>query len=174
MSGGAGFPIKTFDNNYSKVVYFNGTDPNTATVFSSKNPVGVVDEPNLKNNKGYTYVGTDYKTWFSDGNSYSTYIYSGGGVTVKQPLYLQFNSIPLVQGDNVINISDTADLGNFTTGDKAISAEALANGVSVFINNGSGYYKNNTFKIYAVTDTSVNIYSPTVQTVMVTITCKLA
>ena len=58
------------------VVYFNSTDPSTATIFDTANPP-VTNNDALKNLDCATYVsGVDGSIWTSNGTTYQTKIYS--------------------------------------------------------------------------------------------------
>lgn len=52
-------------------VYFNDLDPNTGTIFSFETPP-LIDNPSLKGDPDYVYVGTDGVSWFWNGTSYVT------------------------------------------------------------------------------------------------------
>jgi hypothetical protein len=58
-----------FDN----VVYFNNTNPTSATIFDLNNPPTTNDN-SLKNRNDVIYIGTNASTWTSNMLSYSTYI----------------------------------------------------------------------------------------------------
>jgi hypothetical protein len=56
-------------------VYFDSTDPSTATIFDSANPP-VTNNDALKNLDCAVYIGTDGSVWTSDGTNYKTKSYS--------------------------------------------------------------------------------------------------
>lgn len=56
-------------------VYFDGTDPSTATIFDTVNPP-VTNNDALKNQDCAIYIGEDGSVWTSDGTTYSTKVYS--------------------------------------------------------------------------------------------------
>jgi hypothetical protein len=56
-------------------VYFNGTDPSTATIFDTANPP-VTNDNALKLKDCAVYVGTDGGVWTSNGTTYATKVYS--------------------------------------------------------------------------------------------------
>lgn len=55
-------------------VYFDGTDPSTATIFDTANPP-VTNNNALKNQDCAIYIGEDGSVWTSDGNAYWTKTY---------------------------------------------------------------------------------------------------
>jgi hypothetical protein len=57
------------------VIYFNSTDPSTATIFDTANPP-VTNNNALKNLDCGLYIGSDGSAWTSNGTSYSTKVYS--------------------------------------------------------------------------------------------------
>lgn len=56
-------------------VFFNGTDPATATIFDNANPPAL-DKEELKNVDCSIYIGTDGSVWSSDGTTYSLKLYN--------------------------------------------------------------------------------------------------
>lgn len=56
-------------------VYFDSTDPSTATIFDSANPPTTNNDA-LKNLDCAVYIGTDGSVWTSDGTTYKTKTYS--------------------------------------------------------------------------------------------------
>lgn len=58
---------------FSQTVYFNSTNPSTATIFSLENPP-IVNNNALKDLDTAIYIGNDQSTWTSNGTSYSTYV----------------------------------------------------------------------------------------------------
>jgi len=57
--------------NYSKIVYVNNTNPNSATIFDLENPPTVNDNA-LKTDTANLYIGTDASTWVYNGSIYIT------------------------------------------------------------------------------------------------------
>lgn len=64
---------------FTKIVYFNSTNPATATIFDIENPP-VTNDNALKNNVNYLYIGTDASTWVykTSPAGYVTYIVTSG------------------------------------------------------------------------------------------------
>jgi hypothetical protein len=58
---------------YATVVFFNSTNPATATIFDTENPP-LTNDDGLKNLDSAIYIGTNGSTWNSNGTVYSTYI----------------------------------------------------------------------------------------------------
>lgn len=56
---------------YATIVYFNSTNPTTATIFDNVNPP-VTNDPLLEDNVANLYIGTDNSTWVYNGTNYST------------------------------------------------------------------------------------------------------
>ncbi len=56
---------------YATIVYFNSTNPTTATIFDNVNPP-VTNDPLLEGNVANLYIGTDNSTWVYNGTNYST------------------------------------------------------------------------------------------------------
>jgi len=57
---------------FAKVVYFNNTDINAATIFDIENPP-ITNDNTLKNDASNLYIGTDGKTWVWNGSAYIAY-----------------------------------------------------------------------------------------------------
>jgi len=57
--------------NYSKIVYVNNINPNSATIFDLENPPTVNDNA-LKTDTANLYIGTDASTWVYNGSIYIT------------------------------------------------------------------------------------------------------
>lgn len=58
--------------NFTKLIYVNSTNPNTATIFDTLTPP-TVNGLELDSNSNYAYIGTDGKTWVWNGSSYISY-----------------------------------------------------------------------------------------------------
>jgi hypothetical protein len=69
---------------YSNIVYFNSTDPETATIFDTNNPP-VTNNDALKNDVTNLYIDTDSGTWVYDSESstYKTEAVTTGGSNFK-------------------------------------------------------------------------------------------
>jgi len=57
--------------NYSKIVYVNNVNPNSATIFDLENPPTINDNA-LKTDTANLYIGTDASTWVYNGSIYIT------------------------------------------------------------------------------------------------------
>ncbi len=56
---------------YATVVYFNDTNPATATIFDDENPP-TINDPLLKDDTDNLYIGNDASTWVYNGSIYVT------------------------------------------------------------------------------------------------------
>jgi len=102
--------------NYSKIVYVNNIDPNSATIFDLNNPP-VTNDNLLKSDVANLYVGTDASGWVYNSTSLTYVSKSVTGV-------LSNNAIPKSSAVGLINssISDTGtgaggivNINNFVT-----------------------------------------------------------
>lgn len=71
-SGGEAVQVERVAPDFTKVVYVNGTDPNTATVFDEVNPP-VTHDASLEAGDDNLYIGTDGRTWTWSVLGYATY-----------------------------------------------------------------------------------------------------
>lgn len=115
--------IQPLTENFTNVVYFNSTNPSTATIFDLNNPP-VVNDNALKNNTANLYIGTDASTW--------VYKTTPAGYTT----YVQPSSTPFF-----IN-GTTVDAGSNKTSIIYRNADVISNGVR--IGRGSGNISTNT------------------------------
>ena len=84
---------------YAGLVYFNGTNPNSSTVFDDVNPP-VANDPALQSNDDYLFVGTDGKTWIYNA---STGQYTAYNTPANTEWYYQ-NTTTDAGGDKVNSI----------------------------------------------------------------------
>jgi len=63
--------LASIPENYSKIVYVNDVNPNSATIFDLENPPTVNDNA-LKTDTANLYIGTDASTWVYNGSIYIT------------------------------------------------------------------------------------------------------
>lgn len=71
-SGGEAVQVERVAPDFSKVVFFNGTNPNAATVFDDVNPP-VTHDASLQADDDNVYIGTDGRTWTWGPLGYGTY-----------------------------------------------------------------------------------------------------
>ena len=124
---GEGFKIETPLTGFSKIVYFNGNDANSATVFSIKKTSPLVnDNEYLQNNDDYLYIGEDNSVWISNGGGYS--LSNGNNL---------YNSNGTLTNDRTINqnnkrLTFTSNLVNgFSVDGSTFSIDALNNMVGM-------------------------------------------
>ena len=71
-SDGEAVQVEKVASDFSNVVYVNGTNPNTATVFDDENPP-VTHDASLQADDDNLYIGTDGRTWTWSGSGYVAY-----------------------------------------------------------------------------------------------------
>lgn len=100
-------------SSFSNIVYFNATNPNSATIFDLNNPP-TTNNDGLKANDSNLYVGTDGNLWVwnSASNSYVSYVENAPYVVHAHSPAAQ--SIPTSVSGNLANFGTT--LSNNTAG----------------------------------------------------------
>jgi hypothetical protein len=110
---------------YATIVYFNSTNPTTATIFDNVNPP-VTNDPLLEDNVANLYIGTDNSTWVYNGTNYSTKV-----VPASSNFYI--NGTNTDAGNNKTSaISRTGSISVGTEESIAIYGEGTVAGVHGF------------------------------------------
>ena len=105
---GEGFKIETPLTGFSKIVYFNGNNPNSATIFSTTKTSPLVNDTEyLKNNDDYLYIGEDNNTWLSNGGGYDTFY---GNKDVPSILIQKKNLTTTLNSGNTLNLFSLINL----------------------------------------------------------------
>jgi len=133
--------IKTYvdgliPTNYSKIVYVNNVNPNSATIFDLANPP-TTNNNTLKIDVNNLYIGSDASTWVYNGSTYVTKIIMSAG------------------SFNVWNVKNYGALGNGVADDTA----AIQNTINLCISAGGGivYFPNGVYVIAGSLVTSDNL-----------------
>ncbi|NTW20545.1 MAG: hypothetical protein HGA42_13495 [Nostocales cyanobacterium W4_Combined_metabat2_030] len=108
---------------YSNIVYFNSTDPDTATIFDTNNPP-VTNNDALKNDVTNLYIDTDSGTWVydTDSGTYKTEAVTTGGSNFK----LSGTSIDAGNNkDAAIERTGAVGVGNATASNHAMRKDQV-------------------------------------------------